>query len=253
MTADEIFSYLCTFAPLETQMSFDNSGFLVGDRQAKVKKVLLALDVTGDVIDEAQTVGAQLIVSHHPLIFFPIKSLVRGDPTSDKLIRLIKADISVICMHTNLDIAEGGVNDVLLDKLGLHKLGYIDEEHCGRYGELEQEIPLEAFLKKCESALHVRGLRYVGSRNVKRVAVLGGAGADEVRFAADKGCDTFVTADVKYHDFLDAEERGLNLIDADHFCTENPVIPALRDKLAAAFPQVEFTISKRHQQRINSL
>lgn len=248
----DIFNYLCSLAPLELQLEFDNAGFLLGDLDADVKHVLLSLDVTDAVIDEAIRTETDLILSHHPLIWTPPKSLTADDHSSRKLIRLIKHNISVISMHTNLDIADGGVNDVLLSLLGAKCTGTLDGDNCGRVGELSRELELTEFLKLCKRTLRVNGLRYVdGGKKVKHLAVMGGAGADAMHVAIEKGCDTYVTADIKYHQFLEAKELGLNLIDADHFCTENPVMTMLSEKLKAAFPALDVRLSAVHSQVVS--
>ena len=250
-TVQEIFEQLCEYAPLELQMDFDNSGFLVGRGERPVKKALLSLDITLPVIREAEEIGADLIISHHPLIFHALKEL-RPEGPGEKALLLIEKGIAAICMHTNLDLAQGGVNDVLIRLLGAEPEEALDAVGCGRVGELPVEMPLSDFLARCKDRLRAKGLRYVdGGRPVRRIAVMGGSGGDAFRDALEKGCDTYVTADVKYHDFLDAAELGLNLIDADHFCTENPVIPVLNDRLQAAFPDVQFTVSKAHHQAIS--
>ena len=241
-TVQEIFEQLCEYAPLELQMDFDNSGFLVGRGERPVKKALLSLDITLPVIREAEDMGADLIISHHPLIFHALKEL-RPEGPGEKALLLIEKGIAAICMHTNLDLAQGGVNDVLIRLLGAEPEEALDAVGCGRVGELPVEMPLSDFLARCKDRLRAKGLR--------RIAVMGGSGGDTFRDAMEKGCDTYVTADVKYHDFLDAAELGLNLIDADHFCTENPVIPVLNDRLQAAFPDVQFTVSKAHHQVIS--
>lgn len=248
----DLFDFLCAFAPLGLQLGFDNAGFLVGDIEAGVSRVLISLDVTEEVIDEAVRTGVELIISHHPFIWTPLKSVTGDGLTSRKLMKLIKNDISVISMHTNLDIAEGGVNDVLISLLGAVRTDTLDSDGCGRIGELQEELCLEEFLVHCRSVLNVKGLRYVdGGRRVKRLAVMGGAGADAMYDAIEKGCDTYVTADVKYHQFLEAKELGLNLIDADHFCTENPVMPVLAEKLRVAFPALDVHLSAVHSQVVS--
>lgn len=252
MKNNDVYDFLCTLAPLELQMSFDNSGFLVGDKNAEVHNVLLALDVTDAVIDEAIENNCELIVSHHPVIWEQLKSVTVEQLTSGKLIKLIKNDISVISMHTNLDIADGGVNDVLIALLGAECDGKLDGDNCGRTGVLSDEMELEDFLIFCRNRLNSKGLRYVdGGKKVKRLAVMGGAGADAMADAAAKGCDTYITADIKYHQFLEAKELGLNLIDADHFCTENPVIPVLAEKIIAAYPELGVKVSSVHSQVIS--
>ena len=248
----DIYNFLCTLAPPELQMSFDNSGFLVGDINAKVHNVLLSLDVTDAVIDEAIEKNCELIVSHHPFIWDPLKSVTAEQLTSRKLMKLIKRDISVISMHTNLDIAEGGVNDVLISLLGAECCGKLDGDNCGRIGVLPNETELNDFLDFCRERLNTCGLRYVdGGKKVKRLAVMGGAGADAMADAIAKGCDTYVTADIKYHQFLEAKELGLNLIDADHFCTEAPVMSVLAEKIKAAYPELDVRVSSVHSQVVS--
>ena len=250
-TVKEIFDKLCEIAPLDLQLEFDNSGFLIGRAEEPVKRALLSLDVTEEVVDEAAEKGIQLIVTHHPVIFDPMKSLTDQTVGNKKLLRLIENRIAVISMHTNLDIAEGGVNDALISLLGASNEGTFDEEGCGRMGRLEKPMPLEDFLPICREKLRTRGLRYYDAgRPVERIGVLGGSGGSNLLGAWKAGCDTYVTADIKYSVFLTARELGLNLIDGDHFCTENPVISILAEKLRSAFPETEFIISDRHDQTV---
>lgn len=257
-TVKNIFDYLDTLAPIGLKMSFDNVGILAGSENASVKKCLLALDITDDVIDEAVLIGADLIVSHHPLIFHDLKSIVAEDLVGRKIIKLIKNDISAVCMHTNLDIAQGGVNDALMRALGGCVSGFLEPcgmdadgapVGCGRIGELPESVDLQSFLAICKNKLLVNGLRYHNAgRPVKKLAVMGGSGGDCIALAESLGCDTYVTADIKYNGFLDAKELGINLIDADHFCTENVVISILHEKLSAEFDDVDFSISSVHCQ-----
>lgn len=249
---DDIYKYLCELAPLELQMDFDNAGLQIGRKTAEIKKAVLALDVTWEVIQEAISENAELIISHHPLIFHPVKALTEASLTQSKLLTLAENKIAAISMHTNLDIAEGGVNDVLMTLLGGTVNETLDEENCGRVGCLNNEMPLNDFLLRCKAVLCTSGLRYTDAgRSVHKLAVMGGAGGDALYTAFEKGCDTFVTSDIKYHQFLDAKELGINLIDADHFGTENPIIPHLADKLRKRFPDTEFIVSRKHRQCIS--
>ena len=246
-----VYDYLCELAPPELQMDFDNSGFLLGRQGAEVKTVLLALDITDAVIDEAVGLGAELIVSHHPLIFEPLRSLTDFGAGA-KALRLAEEGIAAICMHTNLDIAPGGVNDVLMALLGAKSEAPLDADGCGRVGELASPMPLSVFLAHCRKALNANGLRYYDAgRPVKRIAVMGGSGGSAIEDAIRAGCDTYLTSDIKYHQFLDAAEAGINLIDGDHFCTENPVIPVLADLLQKRFPQLRVRVSARHGQTVS--
>ncbi len=249
-TVLDILEDLCALAPLELQEDFDNAGFLLGRGGTEVKKALLSLDVTGDVIDEAATLGAQLIISHHPVIFHPLKALTDAEPESELLLRLAERHIAVISMHTNLDIAEGGVNDVLLKLLGAQKEGCLDSSGCGRTGFVP-ECGMQDFLSLCKTKLQTAGLRfYDAGRPVRHIAVMGGAGGDSIKAAHALGCDTYLTSDIKYHQFLLAKELGINLIDGDHYSTEAPVMSELLDRLSKAFPTVSFRISEVHRQVI---
>ena len=244
----EIYERLCLWAPPETQMDFDNSGFLLGHGERAVTRVLLSLDITAPVIEEAAAWGAELIVSHHPLIFHPLRSLHEAGE-GGRALRLAEKGIAAICMHTNLDIAQGGVNDVLIRLLGAEPEAALDPEGCGRVGTLPEAMPLCDFLARCKKRLGAEGLRYVdGGRPVRRLAVMGGSGGSALGCAVAMGCDSYVTADVKHDVFLEAAELGVSLIDAGHFCTENPVIPALCARLREAFPDVDFRVSQRHTQ-----
>ena len=248
ITVQTIFQTLCQTAPLELQMDFDNSGFLLGHGNEPVTKVLLALDVTDEVVEEAIREKAELIVSHHPLIFRPLRAVTDAAPEGSRILRLIEHRIAVISMHTNLDIAEGGVNDVLMAALGVQTESALDEDGCGRVGVLDAKLSVQEFLLRVKDALDCRGLRYVDAgKGVYRVAVMGGSGADSLERAAALCCDTYVTADVKYHQFQKALDLGVNLIDADHFSTENPVIPSLAGLLSRSHPELQVLVSAEHR------
>ena len=247
-TVHDIYQKLCEFAPLELQMDFDNSGFLIGRSDQPVEKALLALDITDWVIDEAIRWGAQLIISHHPILFSPLQAVTdQAGLEGKKALRLAENHVAAICMHTNLDIAQGGVNDVLIDLLGAQSLIPLDSDGCGRIGILPEAMGMGEFLELVKERLGVPGLRYVDSgKPIKRLAVMGGSGGSSLHRAFQAGCDCYVTADVKYHQFLEAKELGISLIDADHFCTENPVIPDLCNRLAHCFPDLQLQVSEAH-------
>jgi len=263
-TVNDIYEFLNSFAPVEMKMDFDNVGFLVGSGKSPASKILVSLDITDDVISEALGTGADLIVSHHPM-FFSLKSVTDADPTGAKIVRLLSGGISAICMHTNLDAARGGVNDALAAAAGVSCDGtnaeLLSEDNrlptgevfsYGRVGYLRRPCPLREYLTFLKSALNTNGLRYVDARrDVFKVAIAGGSGGDMLDHAARHNCDTFVTADIKYNVFLQAKELGINLIDGDHFCTENVVTSTLADKLRAAFPETKVTISVTHTQTVN--
>jgi len=254
-TVGDILAFVEQLAPRYMKESWDNVGLLCGSARQPVQRILVALDPFERVCMEAESVGAQLLVTHHPIIFQPAKSVTDDNDIGRALMRLIRAGISAVNAHTNLDCTPGGVNDVLAQTLGLEDIQVLSpsgEDDQGRpwgllrRGTVEAQ-PLPAFLEQVKTRLNCQGLRYVpGNKEVRRVAVGGGSCAGALRQAADAGCDTFVTADVKYNQFFDARELGVNLIDAGHFQTENPVVAVLAEKIAAAFPNVEVLISKTH-------
>lgn len=350
-TIGAIYSYLDTIAPFSRQMSWDNSGLLVGSPSDRAERVLLALDATAPVVEEAAQAGAQLILTHHPVIFHPLKRVERGTPVYEA----IRSGVGILSAHTNLDVAEGGVNDALAELLSLQKIQPFETEktesyykivvftpeadagrvakamgdagagqlgaysqcsfscsgtgaflpmegaspYLGQIGRMEQvretrvemilpkgripavvkamkaahpyEVPaydlfedhgvqevislgrigqLETPFSPREFALYVKerlrgGIRLVeGNHLVRRVAVCGGSGGDLVELAARMGADALVTGDVKHDQLLTAQSLGLTLVDGGHHATEAPVLPYLKKKLEAAFPQVEFLLSQ---------
>ena len=262
-TVGNIYQTLCKIAPLELKMDFDNVGFLIGCSENKVSKVLVSLDITNDVITEALDCNAELIVSHHPL-FFSLKSVNDTDIIGAKIIRLISGGISAICMHTNLDAAQGGTNDALAAAAGISNESGTIKLLCedgqlpdgtsfsyGRVGFLEKPYPLQEYLKFLKKNLRTSGIRYYDSgKDVYHLAVVSGSGGSELQHVFRNGCDTFVTSDIKYDVFLEAKEIGINLIDGDHFCTENLVTDTLVERLGKAFPEVKVSASQVHSQTI---
>ena len=255
-TVHDILSFLETLAPRSMKMDWDNVGLLCGSRKAEVSRILVALDPFEGVCQEAAAMGADLIVTHHPIIFQALKAITDETSIGRSIQLLCRENISAINAHTNLDCAPGGVNDRLASALGLTEIEVIDPMGVDAEGRawgllrkgIAAEQPLADFLGKVKTALGCEGLRYVdGGKPVRKVAVGGGACASELMDAYRAGCDTFVTSDVKYNQFWDAKDLGLNLIDAGHFYTENPITACLAEKIAAYFPEVEVKISETHR------
>ena len=255
MTVQTILDYVNSLAPRQMKYDWDNVGLLCGRRDQEVKKVLVALDPFMDVCMEAQAVGADMILTHHPLIFRAPKSITTDDTVGQCILYLASHGIAAVNAHTNLDCAPGGVNDVLAQTLGLSNVQVPDpmgSDDEGRpWGLLRtgtvEEMPLEAFLSRVKERLKTPVLRYAdGGKPVCKVAVGGGACGDAYADALRAGCDTLVTADVKYNQFWDAHDLGLNLIDAGHFYTENPVCAVLAEKVQAQFPEIEVVLSREH-------
>ena len=256
VTVADILQFVETIAPPYMKEDWDNVGLLCGRKDREVHRILVALDPFRNVIAEAIAEKADLIVTHHPLIFRDAPMAINEDSETGRcLLTLIENGIAAINAHTNLDLAPGGVNDVLAATLGLSDVQIITPEGTDsqgrpygllRMGEVPAQ-PLEEFLSTVKGQLRCDGLRYVsGNGTVCKVAVGGGSCADGMYEALAAGCDTFVTSDIKYNQFRTAFELGLNLIDAGHFHTENPVVAVLAEKLTAAFPEVEVKISENH-------
>lgn len=249
-TVKDILSYLFTLAPEHYKMSWDNIGLMCGHSDSPVSGILVALDASLPVAEEAARRGCELVVVHHPLIFTETSAVSDESITGLRLLSYLEKHISVISMHTNLDCAPGGVNDVLAQRLGLRDVQVLEDgemAHLVRYGAVPKQS-LAQFLPFVKQQLHCPGLRYAdGGRPVCRVAVGGGSCGEYFPQLRKLGCDTFVTADVSYHRFADASELGMNLIDAGHFETENPVVQMLCDKLAEQFPEVAVKVSTEHR------
>ncbi|MBQ8004680.1 MAG: Nif3-like dinuclear metal center hexameric protein [Oscillospiraceae bacterium] len=245
----DIFNTLEVAAPCRLAEEYDNPGFLVGRKNAEVTKVLVALDITEKIVAEAVETGAELIVAHHTVIFRSRKCVTDEDVCGSVLLALIENKISAICMHTNLDSAEGGVNDVLAEKLGVKNTrvlapGKEENTGIGRWGELPEKMPLSDFLAVVCRVLDTSGVRYHDAgKTVKKVAVGGGSCGDFIPLAVTLGCDTIVTADIKHNEFLDAAALGINAIDAGHFATENIICPRICEIISEKHPGLDIRIA----------
>ena len=253
-TVREIEQALFELAPGEAAMEWDNVGHLLGDPDQAVERVLVALDITEGVADEAIASGCQLIVAHHPIMncrWTPVQN-IRDDTFQGHLfLKLLRSNVSAICMHTNLDIAWGGVNDALAQRLELVDPGPLCENGLGRVGEYPESVALADYVRFVCHALGCNGLRYADAgKPVRRVAVGGGACGEFEDDAIRAGCDTFVTADLSYHQFLDAAGKGINLIDAGHFPTEDPVCEKVITYLTDRFPELAVSKSASHKEVI---
>ena len=233
ISVQQILALLQTAAPQELALDWDNVGLLV-DAGAPVDGVLTTLDITPAVVREAVENDCQLIVSHHPVIFHPIKRLAADDVPA----QLMKNGISAICMHTNLDAAEGGVNDTLSDILGIAADGRESfAEGCGRIGTT-MPTTVEALARFCADTLH-SGVRYVnGNKPVTRLAEVSGGGGSYLQEAIDRGADCLVTGEAAHHIALLAKERGVGLVVAGHWGTEHAIADVLAARISAAFPQL---------------
>ncbi len=237
MTVNNIFEYLNTLFPVETACDFDNVGLLIGNGENQVTQVLIALDCTLEVINEAKEKGCELIVTHHPVVFDPLKSLNAGDVAYEA----IRHNISVISMHTNMDTGDGGVNHCLCDALDLTEV----EPYTAQDGYLLSKGKITA-VSGNELAIHIKdklgfSVRYVDSgKKINNVLVCSGSGGGFVNEIIPSGTDALITADVKHNHFLEAEQLGVALFDGGHFATEDIVIEPLKNILSAEFSDVTF-------------
>ena len=249
-TTNDIYAEMQRYAPLELAESWDNPGLLV-DCAREVSRVLVTLDITPEVVEEAAAGGCELIVSHHPVIFSPLKKLTPRDVS----FQLVQKGISAICMHTNLDAAEGGVNDVLADLFSIRqRTAFADG--CGRVGEIDPiTVPelaalaqhkLAALCNAPDTGTAVQVKFADTGKPVRRLAVISGAGGSLFAEAIAEGADCLLTGEANHHHALDAKRLGLSLIAAGHYATEFPVTAAVAAALRAALP-VEVLVSTENR------
>ncbi len=239
---------LDTLAPHETALSYDNVGLLVGDRQAQTEAAFLTLDITPEAVEEAHTRGISLVISHHPVIFQPFRQITPDKYDTEAVRRLLRYDMAAICMHTNLDLARGGVNDALAEKLGLSNIHSFagDPDALLRLGELARPMHAADFAQHVGNSLSAPGLWYQDAgKMIRTVAVCGGAGGGdaETALAVESRADAYVSSEFKHHITLQAAYRGLTLVDAGHFYTERPVLDKLRVLLSKEFPTLRLVLS----------
>lgn len=248
ITVGDVYDEVNKLAPFCEQAGFDNAGLLVGDRQMPVTRILFALDITPAVIREAAACRADLIVAHHPVIFQPLKRIL----PQDEIWQLAQAGIAALCAHTNYDVAKNGVSEILWKTVGdpLQAGVPVCGEDGHTYVRMGQIEPccLQSFALHVKQTLGCAAVRVVDAeRPVCRIAVCGGAGGSEVETVVNAGADTYVTGELKYHEVLLAQKRGLNVVEAGHFETENPAVFALCEALAKRFPETACSVSAVHR------
>ena len=248
-----IYKFLDILAPFKSAAGFDNVGLIVGNEELMVKKVLLSLDITNEVVLEALQENANLIISHHPVIFRPFKNLNFNNPVS----LLVKNNINAICVHTNLDSAAEGVNFYLAKSLELSSaipFAFEDSNPYGMIGVLKNEMTSLEFAKFVKEKLKCENLRYTENLSkIKTVAVCCGAGGDFIDKAIKLGADAFVTGEIKHSQILTANFHGVTIVDTGHFKSENIIINPLKQKLENEFKDVDFKISEVFTDKIKYL
>lgn len=243
-TVSELYTHLNTLLPRSLSCDWDNDGLMVcGDPNAEVKKILFTLDITMQAVEYAEKIGADLIISHHPLIFKGIKHMNGEDITSKKVIRLLQSGISAMSFHTRLDAAEGGINDILAETLELQNIEKFEAEEGldSRFGDLKHEMTFEDFCLYVKEKLGAPSiLASKGKDTVSRVAVLGGAGKDAIFSAMATGADAYLTGEANYHGLLDAAEMGFSVLTAGHDFTENAFFTYFKKVLSEKFDGLIF-------------
>ncbi|MBR3298859.1 MAG: Nif3-like dinuclear metal center hexameric protein [Clostridia bacterium] len=246
MKLESFIEAMNTLAPPETALGFDNCGLLIGTEKSDIRRVLVALDCTCAVAEEAAELCCDLVLTHHPLIFSGLKRILPCDPSSAAVYKLIRSGIGLFAAHTNLDAAEGGVNTELCNILGIENAIAVPPENIMRVGDLPKPMSLDEFARLVEEKLgtvaHISGT----DRLVSRVAVMGGSGGGDCAYAKAYGADCYVTGECKHSQAIEAGVMGLAVIAAGHFETENPVLRPLIEYLKANTDGVEYIVSRRN-------
>jgi dinuclear metal center YbgI/SA1388 family protein len=245
-TVGHIIDFWSDLAPSSYRAEKDNIGLLAGRRDRAVTRILVALDASLDVIDEAISCQAQMLLVHHPL-FFSLKSANDDSYNGRRVVTLLENQIACLCLHTNLDAVPGGVNDLLAERCGLENtVPLCSETMLGRIGTVSGDMSAREYAVRIAQSLHCGQLRYCdGGRPVKRVAVGSGNSAKQYETVLRAGCDTFVTGDITHHLWQEAKESGVTLIDAGHHETEVIVCDFLSARTKAAFPDITVTVSRQ--------
>ncbi len=245
MTLQEFCRIMESIAPSTLAMSFDNVGLLIAPDHDRIQKVLVALDLTVPVAEEAVKGDYDLVLTHHPIFWDPVKSISPNCPETAAAYRLIRHGIGHFAAHTNLDACPDGVNDVLAELLSLKDIRPLPPENLGRIGTLSEAIPLYAFHAFCEERLGSKG-KFVGDPNrpVRTAAVIGGSGGSDIIDVFRAGCDVFVTGEMKHSQALTAEQIGLNCCVLGHYETEFPVLKSLISRLQIENNDVQYNLTR---------
>ena len=239
-TVKEIYDYIDSFAPFDTAESWDNVGILAGDPNESVTRVLLALDITTSVVKKAEEMNARLIISHHPVIFRPIRSVLKGTAVYE----LVQSGISAICAHTNLDKSTAfGVNTALASAIGLENCTLSEGGGFLFTADTKAAVTAEEFALSIKNGIGSDSIAYTnGGSTIKKVGFCSGAGGDEIFNAKAEGCDAFVTGELKHHEIIFANENNISAYILGHFGSENVVIKPFAHKLGERFPDIEFKV-----------
>ncbi len=244
MRLEDFLSICETLAPKALALDFDNPGLLVGPDHDEIRRVLVALDCTQAVANEAVNWGADLVLTHHPMFFNGIKSFTPSDPGTSAAYALARNGIGLFAAHTNLDAAQGGVNDALCGALDIKDVRIIGNEGIARIGKLSERATLRSFAARVQERLGGR-IRIAGEPDawVDRVAVMGGSGGNEVKMVRGAGADVYVTGEIKHSQAIEAIHLGLAVVEAGHYETERVVLPSVICRLQALTDGVQYKLA----------
>lgn len=240
MITKDIINFLEEKYPRSNAEEWDNVGLLVGNNKKDVKKIQLSIDATEKAVDYAAQNNVDMIVTHHPLIFKPLKSIVMSELSGRKIIKLIENGLNLYSIHTNLDSSKDGLNDYILELLEVKKYKIIDinandeTAGIGRIYTLEEKITILEYADFIKTKMKIKNVRVISNdlkSEVKKIALINGSGMSYWRKVKSLGADLFITGDISYHDALDAKESGLHLIDIGHFESENCFSELLKKNL----------------------
>ena len=233
MTIRDLYRALDEMYPRSLSCDWDNDGLMLcADPDREVTRVLLALDASDEAISYAAENVCQVLLTHHPLLFRPLRSVTPDSLSGKRALSAVRSDVAVMSFHTRLDAGQGGVNDALVEALGCTSAGTFGDDGAptlGRIVHLNEEMPLADFAAHVKARLGCPMIQYAGKRPVKTVAVVGGGGGDFIYPALAAGADTLITGDSGYNITLDAADDGINVIQAGHYYTEAPVLSRLAD------------------------
>ncbi|HLR21881.1 MAG TPA: Nif3-like dinuclear metal center hexameric protein [Tissierellaceae bacterium] len=239
LKANEVIELMDKWAPPYLIDSWDNTGFQIGDKNQEINKILIALDLDRNIFDIAIDDGFDMVVTHHPIIFKPLKQITSENYEERLIMDIIKKDLVAYNAHSNLDVAINGVNDELAKVLGLKETKPLastdigDEDiGYGRIGKIDK-IELKEFLPKIKERLDIKDIIVYGEidKKIKDVAVCGGSGSGFIVDAYKNNADLYITGDIKYHNGQLAHDLGLTVVDAGHYGTEKIILPAIKKYL----------------------
>lgn len=250
MNVNDIELFLSEVFPKENALNYDNVGLIAGDREKVVSAIIVSLDLTDKAIKAAKETGANLIVTHHPIIFGGIKSLTTDDCVGKTLINLIKSGISVISCHTNLDLTDEFGNLAIADKLGAEDPKHLEGSVCGVVYELQDYMPLNDFCRMVTVNLGSSGVITINNPEnaVKKVFVQGGAfDEDSIDAVIKSGVDTVISGEIKHHICVGLEQMGINTVIAGHSATEQAYLPKIKQMLSEKYPGITITVNYNNE------